>query len=215
MEFEIPGKTALELNCSRLAVVGYAGRNVAEVKAHIAELAQHGVPVPKEIPAVWDVPPESLSQATAIDARASGTSGEVEPVLLFHSSGVYVTVGSDHTDRELERTSMERAKAAFPKVVARQCWLLASVRSVWDQLELRSDIEIDGVWHRYQEGTLAQLLPLEWFVERFSDRVDTVAFCGTVSTLGGMETAATAFRISLRNPTNSQEIVWQYRIGSS
>jgi hypothetical protein len=43
-----------------------------------------------------------ISNATAIQVSGPDTSGEVEFVLLSKPDGMYVTVGSDHTDRKAE-----------------------------------------------------------------------------------------------------------------
>lgn len=212
MKFEIEGAEAVELRSPQIILVGYSGRNADEVRAHIDELAQHGVPAPAEVPAVWEVPTDLLRQEMMIEAPRSGTSGEAEPVLLLQAGQVFVTVGSDHTDRQLERTQMDRAKRAFPKIVARRCWPLNSARPAWDQIALSSDVEVNGQWRRYQEGFLSQLLQPEWFVERFGGREDTVIFCGTVPALHGMETAADGFRASLYNPVTRQQLSCLYRI---
>lgn len=214
MKFEIEGAGTVALSSPRVVLVGYSGRNADEVRAHIAELAEHGVPAPAEIPALWEVPTDLLSQEPKIEAPRSGTSGEAEPVLLFRSGEVFVTVGSDHTDRQLERTSMDLAKCAFPKVVGKRCWPLASVRAIWDRLVLRSDVESNGAWRRYQEASLEQLLEPEWFADRFGGVGDTVVFCGTVSALNGVDTAAEGFRASLYNPINRQQLSCLYRIGT-
>jgi hypothetical protein len=51
---------------------------------------------------------------------------------------VFVGVGSDHTDRALERLSIPAAKQACPKVAGTAVWRLDEVEDHWDRLELRA-----------------------------------------------------------------------------
>jgi 4-hydroxyphenylacetate 3-monooxygenase len=213
VRFELPDGTRIELDSPRVILVGYSSRDGEAARTHIAELAAKGIPGPAEIPAVWEVPPNLLSQADRVDAPEGVTSGEIEPVLLLTTCGTFVTVGSDHTDRDLERTDMDRAKSAHPKIVATECWSVESVRADWDDLVLASEARIRGAWRRYQEGRLAELLPPEWYVERFGGRGDAVVFCGTVPTIGGLDTTADGFRGSLFDPARRRTLSLDYGIG--
>ena len=194
----------------RLVLVGYSGRDRAAVQAHVDELARHGVPEPAEVPAVWEVPLALLAQ-TEVVRVGRGTSGEAEPVIVVSDGDAWLTVGSDHTDRELERTSMDDAKRACQKVVARHRWKLPD-DDAWDRLVLRSSIEVDGRWEPYQESTLDALLPPSWFTSRFGGDGDVVVFCGTVATVGDLVTRATAFRAELEDPATAETLVCVYRI---
>jgi len=204
----------LTLDGADLVLVGYSGRDTDAVRAHVAELAAHGVPAPAEVPSVWRVPSTLLTQSSAVVAEAGTTSGEVEPVLLLIGGEAYLTVGSDHTDRVLERTSMDGAKAACPKVLARACWPVAGVRAGWDAIALRSEIEVDGAWRPYQHGVLGALLPPEWYVERFAGARPAVVFCGTVPAPGGLVTDATRFRAVLEGGPAGR-IECEYAIGAA
>ena len=195
----------------RLVLVGYSGRDQAAVQAHVEELLAHGVPAPAEVPAVWEVPASLLSSDAVVKVNGASTSGEAEPVLLLRDEGAFVAVGSDHTDRDLERTDMDAAKAACPKLVSRTAWTLASVRDEWDQIELRSDVLVDGEWRPYQRAVLGELLEPEWYISCFP--APAVVFCGTVAAADGLVTNATAFRASLRRPSDGAVLVCEYEIG--
>ena len=194
----------------RLVLVGYAGRDQAAVQAHVDELAAHGVPVPREVPAVWEVPASLLSSDAVVKVDGAATSGEAEPVLLLRDDGTFLAVGSDHTDRDLERTDMDAAKAACPKLVSPDFWALPDVRDEWDAIELRSDVLVDGGWRPYQQATLSELLEPEWYLSHFD--APAVVFCGTVPAADGLVTDATAFRAELRRP-NGEVLRCEYEIG--
>src|SRR5689334_3905949 len=89
----------------RVVLAGYTGRDRAAVQAHIDELRAQGIPAPEHTPELY----RTDAGAIQIDgqlARGHGwSSGEVEFVLLVGGGATYVGIGSDHTDRDLERTS--------------------------------------------------------------------------------------------------------------
>lgn len=192
-------------------LVGYAGRDQAAVQAHVDELAAHGVPAPREVPAVWEVPASLLSSDAVVKVNGAATSGEAEPVLFLRDDGAFVAVGSDHTDRELERTDVDAAKAACPKLVSTDVWSLASVRDEWDAIELRSDVLVEGEWRPYQRAVLAELLEPEWYMNCFP--APAVVFCGTVPAADGLVTKASAFRAELRRPSDGAVLRCEYEIG--
>lgn len=192
-------------------LVGYAGRDQAAVQAHVDELAAHGVPAPREVPAVWEVPVSLLCSDSVVKVNGTATSGEAEPVLLLRDDGAFVAVGSDHTDRDLERTDMDAAKAACPKLVSRDVWPLASVRDEWDAIELRSEVLVEGEWRPYQRAVLGELLEPEWYISCFP--APAVVFCGTVPASDGLVTNASAFRAELRRPSDGAVLRCEYEIG--
>ena len=122
-----PDGGPVDLEDPLVAIVGYSGHDPSAVQVHLDELAAHGVPQPAVFPAVWELDASTLAPAGSIEADPARSSGEAEPVLMRAGGHWYVSVGSDHTDRELERSSMAAAKSSCPKVVASECWPLADV----------------------------------------------------------------------------------------
>ncbi len=51
---------------------------------------------------------------------------------------LYLTVGSDHTDRKAETQGIALFKQLCPKPLGRELWALDDVAGHWDQLKLRS-----------------------------------------------------------------------------
>ena len=70
---------------------------------------------------------------------------ELEAVLFSLEDGLWVGVGSDHTDRRTETFNISVSKQACPKPVGPQLWRYSEVADHWDQLILR---------HRYHVRTL-------------------------------------------------------------
>ena len=96
---------------SRLVIAGWTGRDAAAIAHHIEELEAIGVPRPSSVPLYYRVGANLLTQAPAIEALGAQSSGEAEPVLFFAAGEWWLTVGSDHTDRQVETYSVARLQA--------------------------------------------------------------------------------------------------------
>lgn len=174
-----------------LIIAGYTGSDAGQVRAHIEELAAIGVTAPAEVPMIYPVDWALLTTAPSICVAGSGTSGEAEPVFVRHRGAWYLGVGSDHTDRELERESVHESKKACQKPVSGTVIRLDADPAAggfdagWPAIGLAS--AVDGT--DYQRGTLAairvpgDLLPR--VLEAVSPDGDLVVFCGTVPIIGG------------------------------
>ena len=183
-----------------LVVIGYAGRDRAAVDHHIDELAELGVPRPANIPLFMVFPPGLIAQGPSISVTGVDTSGEAEIVVVVDGDEAFVTVGSDHTDRDLEAVHMIASKAVCPKPVALSGWSAAEVGDRWDDLVLRSRIDGDVL---YQDGSAAtNLHPLELVAAiPWSGPPPGcfVAFTGTVPVIDGIR-PSTGFRAELSGP---------------
>lgn len=165
---------------SECFALGYTGRDRAVVDRHIKELEAHGVPAPSKVPTCFPILTSLLRVAPAeIDVYGSETSGEVEPVLIIREGRPqYLGLGSDHTDRNIERISVPHAKQLCPKVLSAELWEFSDMVERWDRIAIRS--YSDG--ELYQEATLADLLPPAELIDIIphAPRGMAVLLCGTV-----------------------------------
>lgn len=198
--------TDLNLDAPRLIIAGYTGRDAAAVAAHIQELAAIGIPPPASVPAFFELDPCLVSSDPAVKIIGANTSGEAEPVLIRHNGRYYLGVGSDHTDRDLERTDIAASKAACPKPVGRQVIALpedlAALR--WDAIDVESDVDGEPC----QRGILASLRAPTDLLSRMTStlgelRGDLVIFCGTVPILTGEFRAGRHWRVALKLDANT------------
>jgi hypothetical protein len=118
----------------RVINAGFTGRDQDAVRRHVEELRSHGVPCPDRTPALYPKFAPLITKAAEIEVLGPHTSGEAEFVLLVAPDRVFVGAGSDHTDRELEKTTIEKAKLLCPNVLSVEVWDLADVREGWDDL---------------------------------------------------------------------------------
>ncbi len=174
-------ESTVKIEVKSLLLAGYAGRNQETVKKHIEELRKIGVPPPKKVPTVYNVSPELLINEEEIAVRSATTSGEIEYVLLLTEDQIYVTVGSDETDREIEKIDVQKSKEACPKVIAKKAWLYDEIRDHWDDIAMRAVVREGGRNIVYQETSLEALLEPEVLMETLDAGREGVAiFSGTV-----------------------------------
>ncbi|MFI5610752.1 DUF2848 family protein [Amycolatopsis sp. NPDC051903] len=172
----------LQIEPKRTAVAGCTAKDEAAVEHHIAELAAIGVPRPATVPAHYVLDADLLTTAPVIEVGSAATSGEVEPVAIRHDGHYYLGVGSDHTDRDLERTDIEQSKAACPKPLGERVVELSTVD--WDRLFAESQVDEE----LYQQGGVEALRHPTDTVSRLpagvDDGGDLVLYCGTLALLG-------------------------------
>ena len=196
LSFALEDRT-IRITAERLVVAGYTGRNPSDVQRHIRELELHGVPPPPAVPIFYDLSARYLSQSSSVRVPSRTVSGEAEAALIFISSELgeaLVTVGSDLTDRALERRSILEAKE-LPKPIATRAWRYRDVRDFWDALELISWITPENKTDYYQRGTLAELLRPEELLDRLPQPM-RAQLAGTVLLLGTIPLCQNSFSFS-------------------
>lgn len=207
----------LQVELRVLVIAGWAGRDASAIEHHIVELEQLGVPRPSAVPLFYRVAANQLSQSDALQVVGVDSSGEVEAFIFSHGGQTYVSVASDHTDRQLETHSVAHSKQVCVKPVATHAWRLDEVIEHWDQILIRSWIEEGGARVLYQEGTLAGLRAPGDLIgrcfgasnaARIPDGVGML--CGTVPAKGGIRPSRT-FEMEIEDPVLKRTIRHGYR----
>ena len=148
-----------------------------------------------------------LTHGGAIQVSGPDTSGEVEFVLLAKPDGLWVTVGSDHTDRKAETIGVSLSKQLCAKPSAKDAWRYDEVKDHWERLILRS--WADG--ELYQEGPVTAMRAPEDLLSRYPLRPGWVMFCGTLAAKGGIR-PSNVFRMELEDPVRKRKLAHEYRI---
>ena len=201
---------------NHLVLAGWAGRNSAAVEAHIRELEALGTPRPTRTPVFYRVSASLLTTAVIIEVVGHETSGEVEFVIVPRADGLWVGLGSDHTDRGLERTSVALAKQLCAKVVAPTLWRLDDLLPHWDDIALRSWAHRDGRREPYQDGTAAAILPPDQLLAKYGEFAEPLTsggamFSGTIATIDEIA-PADEFEMELHDPVLNRRLNHRYRI---
>lgn len=202
----------------RMINAGFVGRNRQAVDAHIEEMRREGIPPPTSVPVLYPLAADNVTSAEQIEVLGSDTSGEVEYVLLVQSPDeIYVGVGSDHTDRALERQSIEKSKQICKNVVSRQVWRYRDVQRDWDELILQSWVQSAGGEEvAYQKAALGSILAPGQLLDFVYSRMTApcqeglVVFSGTIPMLGGKFVSSDRFRAELSNPRTGRRLECAY-----
>ncbi|HEY8565154.1 MAG TPA: DUF2848 domain-containing protein [Beijerinckiaceae bacterium] len=214
LTFEREGAAAATVDVETLVIAGWTGRDEAALRHHIEELAAIGVPRPSSVPVFYRVAASNLLQSSRLDVLGPDTSGEAEPVVVSLPDGLWLGVGSDHTDRKAETMGIALSKQLCGKPIGTALWRLDEVEPRWDQLVLRSWATIDGERVLYQEGPLSNMRKPADLITRLPAgqlAPGAVMFCGTLGAIGGIRPAAD-FTVELEDPAGGRTLRLSYAI---
>ncbi len=211
-------RVSIELD--RVINAGYSGRDQESVRGHIGEMLEDDVisEEPESVPTAYQVAPYTLlSNPGQVQTVGEDTSGEAEYALFVTGRETYVAAASDQTDRALEKHGIQLAKQIAPNVVSKQAWRLSDVREHWDEIEIRAWNTVDGDCRRYQDTTLASILPPEEVIEEIHERYPgdlngTAILSGTVPTVEGKLTPGDRFEVELNDPVRERSIAVGYDV---
>ena len=190
-----------------LVIAGWTGRDERSLRKHIRELEELGVKPPKTTPIFYRVSAHLLTFSDQIQVSGPDTSGEVEFVLLSKADGLWVTVGSDHTDRKAETVGVTLSKQLCAKPVSRESWRYEEVKPHWERLMLRS--WTDG--KLYQEGPVTAIRSPEDLMSRYPLKPGYAMFCGTLAAKDGIR-GGERFRMELEDPVLKRKLSHEYRV---
>jgi 4-hydroxyphenylacetate 3-monooxygenase len=155
----------------------------------------------------YDLDPALLTTDDVVGVAGANTSGEVEPVLLRAAGHWYLAVGSDHTDRDLERDDIAASKAACPKPIGATVLALPDDPDAFDLDHVAAVSVVDGV--TYQASSLAALLAPADVLGRMriamaddplATGADLAVFGGTTPLLDGAFVPGARWELALRLP---------------
>ena len=198
-----------------LIVAGWTGRDEAALQHHIEELAAIGVPPPSTVPVFYRNAVNNVMQTDRLEVLGPDTSGEVEPIIVALGDGLWVTVGSDHTDRKAETMGIALSKQLCGKVLGSALWRFDEVADHWDTIVIRSYATIDGQRVLYQEGSFAAIRHPTDLIRRYAGEKgfapNTIMMCGTLGAIGGIRPAA-RFDMELEDPVLKRRMVHGYDV---
>jgi hypothetical protein len=220
LQFHRIGRTAedhVSIDIDQLVIAGWAGRNMAAIEHHIEELAALGIPRPSTTPLYYRVAAQTLTQAKQLTVLGPDSSGEVEPVVVSMADGLWIGIGSDHTDRKAEAQGIALSKQLCGKPVGSQLWSYAEIESHWDELKIRSWAVIDGERVLYQDSPISSLRTPHDLIRRYTGadtlQAGTLMFCGTPGAIGGIR-PGTRFEMQILDPVLNRSLEHAYDIDS-
>jgi hypothetical protein len=206
---------AISLSIDTLVIAGWAGRNVEAINHHIEELAAIGIPRPSTTPLFYRVAAETLTQADRLVVLGPDSSGEVEPVVVSLADGLWIGVGSDHTDRKAETFGIALSKQMCGKPVGTDLWRYDDVIKHWDELQIRSWMTIDGERVLYQDNSIASLRTPQDLIDRYTSGkglpTGALMYCGTPAAIGGIRMGS-RFEMEIHDPVLKRSLRHAYDV---
>ena len=195
--------TPLPVTPARVYNLGSATVDASSAVAHQEEVADVGVRIAFDIPAprIYPMAVSSITTDTAIGVHSAATSGEAELVLVVSGGELYLGVGSDHTDRELERQSIIWSKQYSPSVLGTRVWRWADVEPRWPDLVLESTV--DGELYQSSPASVFLSPPeiLKILAERVTSLPDSyLVYCGTYTSIDKKIRFGDRWTATLRDP---------------
>lgn len=205
----------IAVQAEALVIAGWTGRDSAAIHHHIEELGRLGVPAPSTVPLFYRLSVTQLTQSARLQVLGPDTSGEVEPVVVSLADGLWIGLGSDHTDRKAEAIGVALSKQLCPKAIGRQLWRLDELAPHWDRLILRAWAVIDGKRVLYQEGAVAGIRPPQELIGLYGGAAGlapgTVMFCGTLGAIGGVRPGS-RFEMELEDAVLGRRLAHAYDV---
>ncbi len=200
---------------ARMYNLGSATRDAAVAVPHQEEVAREGVRIALHVPAprIYPIDTFALTTGDAVGVQGPRSSGEVEIVLVM-SDRLYVGVGSDHTERDLERASIVWSKQTNPNVLAPTLWDYEEIADHWDQCVMRSTV--DG--RRYQDVSVSAFLSPPDILRILGERVpglpkrDFVVFCSTIVALDKEIGFGDVWQFEMEDPVLGRKIDHSYKV---
>ncbi len=200
---------------SQVIVAGWTGRDRVALEKHIRELEELGVRRPSTTPIFYRVSAPRVTTASTIQATGTASSGEVEFVLAQWNGKLWVGVGSDHTDREVETYNVTVSKQMCEKPIASEFWSFDDLADHWDKIMLRSFIHENSERVLYQEGSVAAMLDPATLIKGFTggDSLPegSLMLCGTFAAKGGIRPAS-RFEFEIDDPILGRTIRHGYEL---
>jgi hypothetical protein len=211
----VPSERKLDVAAVKnLVIAGWTGRNTDALEAHIKELEALGVKRPKSVPIFYRVAASLLTTAETIEVVGDKSSGEIEFVLYGLDDGMWIGVGSDHTDRKAETIGVTLSKQMCAKPVGDTLWRYDEVKPHWDKLKLRSFVQADSQRRPYQEGPVTTMRSPEELIRLYtgSDTLPpgTAMFCGTLAVHGEIAYGG-IFGMALEDPVLGRRLMHTYK----
>jgi hypothetical protein len=209
------GSVSQRFPVKRMYNLGSATREASVAAHHQEEVARAGVTIALHVPAprIYPIDAFALTTEEAIGVHGPRSSGEVEIVLVM-TDRLYVGVGSDHTDRDLERGSIAWSKQVNPNILAPTLWVYDEIAAHWDDCVMRS--RVDG--RLYQDvGVNAFLSPMD-ILKILKERVpglparDFVVFCSTIVALDKELGFGQRWQFEMEDPVLGRKISHSYQV---
>jgi hypothetical protein len=201
-----------------LIVMGFTPRDEKLLKELFTALRKIGGDIPDKTPMTYPLSAELLTTKEEIFVVGNDTNGEVEYLIISFKGDIYIGVGSDHADKNIESLNIHKSKQLCAKHMCKEVWKWSEVKDHWDKVVLESRYIVNGVEELYQKNIAEVMLrpeniiqSVEEFYHKKISDFDCVIFSGSIPTLNGFRFGE-HFQYSLFDPVINRKISSGYSI---
>ena len=210
--------------------VRYSSRDIEDTRQQldaILERDKHFTSATQTNPSIFHIGRYLLTQSQEFEVQGPLTGGEAEVVAIRAGGDVFITVGSDQCDRELDPLFPDKPKQMCPHPIATVAWPYDEVRDHWDQLQVCSEVVVGEHRVALQESALSALVDLEYLLAMDAVRAlpdPMFLYCGTSAFLNVQETierlslpemtahgVGDEFRVRLHDPAMKRTIEHRFQ----
>jgi hypothetical protein len=203
VSFETPGLRVIEFEPRLLVCAEFTGpQQILGGDQKASWVRTEGKTSPRRLQ-FYPVSPYLLTTEHKISVQGRHTSGEVEYVAFRFEDEVFITVGSDHCDRDEEANSIACSKQLCPKVIARQAIRHTELRPYRGEIKLSSFVESYSRKVPYQLALVADLIQLGSLIRTCPLDLNfngAVLFSGTVPIMAEIPAFSPHFYFRLELP---------------
>ena len=180
------GKRKRSFTIGSVAGVMYASRNIEETRKTLNNLIKEGLPATKKNPSIFRISRYLLTQSSDFEVQGPLTGGECEVVVILDGDEIFISIGSDHCDRELHLLFFEKPKQMCPHPIASTAWPFDEVHDHWDSLRISSYVTLGDHKIQIQNSDLSCLVDLDFLLTMEEVKylpAPAFLFCGTTNFL--------------------------------
>ncbi|WP_203287775.1 DUF2848 family protein [Metabacillus sp. cB07] len=217
MELRCEGET-IHFQPEHLVVMGFTSRDTRVLKKLFNAMEKIGGQIPETTPVVFPLSADLLTTKEEISVVGSDTNGEVEYLIILSKGEIYIGVGSDHADKQIESQNIHKSKQLCAKHMSEEVWKWSAVKDHWDEIVLESRYIVNGKEELYQRNIAEVMLRPEDIIQSVESDYDhsllnleCVIFSGSVPTIDGFKYGE-HFKYSLHDPVNKEKISSEYSV---
>ncbi|MCZ6681106.1 MAG: DUF2848 family protein [Candidatus Poribacteria bacterium] len=147
--------------------VRFSSRDVEGLRKELDEMLErdgHFTMATRTNPSIFRLGRYLLTQSAEFEVQGPLTGGEAEVVAIRDGDEVFISVGSDQCDRELDLLFPDKPKQMCPHPIAATAWPYSEVRDHWDSLQIYSHVVVGGHTVPLQDCPLSALVDLEYLL---------------------------------------------------
>lgn len=214
------GLSEKEITVNRVFNLGSAVKDPEFIRKHHAECGKKGIVLPNRgvLPRMYHLSDWNVTTNDEITVQGDETSGEAELVFIDAGGDILVGIGSDHTDRKLEKYSIQYGKQVCQNVLSPKVWPLKEIEDHLDKIIMECEIEKDGVHSLYQRVNIDVFIEPQKLVDLIYERTTLkpgcgmVLFSGTVPTVDNSLVFADKWTLRLTDTALNRTIEHTYKV---